>query len=100
MADHWKRMRQVRTTGRALLGLGSALLCVGWSFPPDEDAVTPRADEPTLAALPSVDAGPPRGEIAPLEDDTARIELDSTATLPELPSAGDATPPVLHDDAL
>ena len=99
MADHWTRMRNVRTTGRALLGLGSALLCVGWSFPPDEDVAQAKFEEPTLTELPPVDAGPPI-EVAPLDEDTASIELDASTTLRELPSAGDEAPRVLNDDAL
>ncbi len=100
MTDHWKRMREVRTTGRALLGLGSALLCVGWSFPPEEGTSQARFDEPTLSGLPTVDAGPPQIEIAPPEEDEASIELDPTSTLPEFPSAGDVEPPDLIDIAL
>jgi len=92
--------RRMRKSGRVLLGLGAALLCAGWSFPPSAD-VKP-AGEPELGNAPILEAAQSPVEIAPPpEEDVETIELDRSPAMPEiLPSAGEDAPKVLEDIAL
>jgi hypothetical protein len=90
-------MRRVRTTGRALLGLGSALLCIGWSFPPNASEGE-RPSEPVLVSESILEDAYAPIEIRPEEEDPVTIELDPSPLLPPvLPSAGEDAPAVLQD---